>query len=86
MAKLLLGKEVTAALNERLSIRCEYLKERGVIPKLAIVRCGENPSDISYERGAIKRAEAVGVETRIIILPENISAEKLIKVIVSVFI
>lgn len=50
MAKLLLGKEVTAAMNEKLQARVAALKEKGVSPKLAIVRCGENPSDLSYER------------------------------------
>lgn len=51
MAKLLLGKEVTAAMNEKLQARVAALKEKGVSPKLAIVRCGENPSDLSYEKG-----------------------------------
>ena len=50
MAKLLLGKEVTAAMNEKLQARVAALKEKGVSPKLAIVRCGENPSDLSYEK------------------------------------
>ena len=47
MAKHLLGKEVTAAMNEKLQARVAALKEKGVSPKLAIVRCGENPSDLS---------------------------------------
>ena len=28
-----------------------------------IIRCGENPSDLAYEKGAVKKADAVGVET-----------------------
>ena len=67
MAKQLLGKEVT-----------EALKEKGIEPKLAIVRCGENPSDISYEKGAMKRAETIGVLTERILLPEDVSKEDLI--------
>ena len=46
MAKQLLGKEVTAAMNERLQARVTALKEKGVTPKLAIVRCGANPSGL----------------------------------------
>ena len=53
MAKLLLGKEVTAAMNEKLQARVAALKEKGVSPKLAIVRCGENPST---PRASIKRS------------------------------
>ena len=52
MAKLLLGKEVTDALNEKLMERTAALKEQGIIPTLAIIRCGANPSDLSYEKGA----------------------------------
>ena len=46
MAKQLLGKEVTEALNARLAARAEALKAKGITPTLAIVRCGENPSDL----------------------------------------
>ena len=38
MAKLLLGKEVTDALNEKLMERTAALKEQGIIPTLAIIR------------------------------------------------
>ena len=78
MAKQLLGKEVTAALNAKLQVRCTALAAKGIVPKLGIVRCGENPSDISYEKGAMKRAETIGVETERFLLPEDISKEDLI--------
>ena len=55
MAKQLLGKEVTDALNAKLIERANALKEKGVVPTLGIVRVGENPSDLSYEKGATKR-------------------------------
>ena len=61
MAKLLLGKEVTDALNANLQERTAALREKGVVPTLGIIRVGENPSDLSYEKGATKRAEEVGV-------------------------
>ena len=75
MAKQLLGKEVTAALNAKLQARVAELKEKGVTPKLGILRCGENPSDLSYESGATKRAELIGVE---FVLPEDVTKEALI--------
>ena len=49
MAKQLLGKEVTAALNERIKADVAALQAKGVNPTLCIIRVGENPSDISYE-------------------------------------
>ena len=59
MAKQLLGKEVTAALNERIKADVAKLEEKGVKPTLCIIRVGENDSDISYERGATKRCETI---------------------------
>ncbi len=75
MAKLLLGKEVTDALNVQLQDRTAALREKGIIPTLAIIRVGENPSDLSYEKGAAKRAEAVGVEVKKFLLPGDASKE-----------
>ena len=81
MAKLLLGKEVNAKLNARIIEQCEALKARGVNPTLAIVRCGERPDDLSYERGATKRAEALGVAVEKFLLPEDVTKEALLKTI-----
>ena len=81
MAKLLLGKEVNEKLNARIIARCEALKARGVNPTLAIVRCGERPDDLSYERGATKRAEALGVAVEKFLLPEDVSKEALLQTI-----
>ena len=61
MAKRLLGKEVTAALNERIIAQANELKAKGVEPTLCIIRVGENESDISYERGATKRCETISL-------------------------
>ena len=81
MAKLLLGKEVTDALNAELKTRSAALRGNGIVPTLAIVRLGEDASDLSYERGALKRADAVGVAVRQFILPREASAEEVLAVI-----
>ena len=71
MAELLYGKPVAEAMCEKLRVRAEALRAKGVTPKLAIIRVGEDPSDLSYERGAVNRAAMVGAEVRIIALPED---------------
>lgn len=78
MAKLLLGKAVADAIEKDLHERIEVLSQWKVMPKLAIVRCGENPSDLSYERGALKRAEQVGVAIQTVVLPEDVTREDLL--------
>ena len=81
MAKRLLGKEVNEALVAALQTRTAALREKGVVPTLGIVRLGENPSDLSYEKGATKRAEEVGVAIKNYILPEETTKEELLAVI-----
>jgi methylenetetrahydrofolate dehydrogenase (NADP+)/methenyltetrahydrofolate cyclohydrolase len=81
MAKQLLGKEVTAALNERIKAKVAELEAKGIKPTLGIIRVGENGSDISYEKGATKRCETLGVAFEKFLLPEDVSQEELLKVI-----
>ena len=61
MARLLKGKEAADALNEKLLDRSIAMCEEGTAPTLAIVRVGENGSDIAYENGAVKKAQQVAV-------------------------
>ena len=56
MALLLTGKEVSTAVKERLSQNVAALIRSGITPKLAILRVGERPDDLSYERSAMKVA------------------------------
>ncbi|MBO6130264.1 MAG: bifunctional 5,10-methylene-tetrahydrofolate dehydrogenase/5,10-methylene-tetrahydrofolate cyclohydrolase [Pseudobutyrivibrio sp.] len=72
MAELLKGKEVVDSLNIRMSQEVEELKKSGICPTLAILRVGERADDISYEKGAIKRCEKVGVDVKVFSLPEDV--------------
>ena len=81
MAKLLLGKEVTDALNANLQVRTAALREKGVVPTLGIIRVGADPSDVSYEKGATKRAELVGVEVKKFELPADATKADVLAVI-----
>lgn len=84
MAQLLLGKEVTASLNEEIRRKVAQLNEQGITPKLGIVRIGEREDDISYERGATKRCETLGVAFEKFLLPADASEEEVLKVIQAV--
>lgn len=81
MEKLMLGTEVAKAMKEALTLKTERLKEQGIVPCLAIVRVGERPDDISYERGAKKKMEGIGIECRSIVLEEAISMVRFEEVI-----
>ena len=77
MAELWKGAPAAAALTEELKTRTENLKAKGVQPCLAILRIGENPSDISYETGAMKRCAKIGIEVKQFILPADYKEEEL---------
>ena len=81
MAKQFLGKEVVAAVNSRILADVAALKEKGVTPTLGIVRVGERGDDLSYERGAVKRCETLGVAYEKFLLPADCTQEELMAVI-----
>ncbi len=65
------GAAVSAKIKEQVE---ELLtKNPGRTPKLAIVRVGERPDDLSYERGALKKMENFGLQAESFAFPEDIS-------------
>ena len=81
MAKQLLGKEVTKSLNEKIKEQVQKVKEQGMTPTLALIRVGERPDDISYEKGAVKRCETLGVAYKKYLLPADCTQEDLLDTI-----
>ena len=75
MAKLLKGKEVAESINAKSAQKAAELKENGITPTLAILRVGEKGDDISYEKGAMKRCETVGVAVKNVVLPEDVEID-----------
>ena len=73
MAELLKGKEVVAAMKERLLGQVARLEEQGIHPQMAILRCGARPDDLSYEAGASKRLAGLGIGLRVVELPEDVT-------------
>ena len=61
MGQIWKGGPVASALNQDTAQKVELLKEKGIYPALAIIRVGARPDDISYENGACRRAEALGI-------------------------
>lgn len=72
------GAEVSARIKECVAGLLGELNGR--VPKLAIVRVGERPDDLSYERGAVKKMAAFGLDSEVYAYPEDISDEEFKKV------
>ncbi|MBR2577562.1 MAG: bifunctional 5,10-methylene-tetrahydrofolate dehydrogenase/5,10-methylene-tetrahydrofolate cyclohydrolase, partial [Erysipelotrichaceae bacterium] len=77
MAELLKGKAVAEAIARRNIDDVAILKEKGVIPALALFRVGEKDEDLSYERGIDKRSAMVGIEVKKFLFPEDVEEETL---------
>lgn len=78
MALILKGSEVTKSINERISAEALGLREGGVAPTLAILRIGERPDDVAYERSAMKRMTDCAIDVRRVLLPVSISQRELL--------
>lgn len=81
MATILRGSAVADALCTALCRRVDALWDRGVMPTLALIRLGDDPSDLSYEAGIRRRADKVGVAVRRVVLPKNAEKEALLAAI-----
>lgn len=79
MATLLKGAPAAKTLTEQLQKETEALKAQGHSPCLAIVRVGAREDDLSYERGAVKRCEKVGIAVRQVILPDSVTQAELLE-------
>ncbi|MBS7303537.1 MAG: bifunctional 5,10-methylenetetrahydrofolate dehydrogenase/5,10-methenyltetrahydrofolate cyclohydrolase [Lachnospiraceae bacterium] len=71
------GMPVAKEIAGQAAIEVEKLKEKGIIPKLAVVRVGEREDDLSYERGLMKRFEAVGAVAESVVFPFDVTQEEL---------
>ena len=71
--ELLKGAPVSAAIREWAAEEIKQLQ--GSVPKLAIIRVGEKPDDMSYERSAVKKMEAFGLRVQTFVFPKDISDE-----------
>ncbi len=81
MAEILRGKVVADKIKEQMKKRIAKLNDKGLEPCLAIVRLGEDPSDLSYERGIIKSSESLGIKTVIKEEKVSLKTEELVSII-----
>ena len=76
-ARELLGAPVAREICDGLTARIAALSREGVHPRLAIVRVGERPGDLAYERGARKRMDSLGIDVRVEVVPDDVTQDGL---------
>ena len=81
MAKLINGKEVSLAVQERIRKETEALKEKGITPGLAVVIVGDDPASRTYVNNKKKACERVGVHSEEYALPATTTQEELLALV-----
>jgi methylenetetrahydrofolate dehydrogenase (NADP+)/methenyltetrahydrofolate cyclohydrolase len=81
VARLLKGKQPAAAMMTSVQHDAAMLKVHGITPTLGVIRVGERPDDIAYEKSAARRCEAAGIGIRTYCLPVDATQGALLDVI-----
>lgn len=83
MDKDLKGIEVTRKITKELTATVADLKDKGIVPTLAIVRVGNKEDDIYYQQSAVKRCNTIGIAVEEYIYDATITEEELVHEIIN---
>ncbi len=80
-ALVLDGRKAAAEIRGELRERIVRLRDRGITPKLTLIRVGEDPASIVYVRNKTKACAETGIESDLLALPEGAPAEEIARAI-----
>lgn len=75
------GKKIALEVRKSWKERVDQLKQRGILPGLAVIIVGNNPASQVYVRNKIKACHEVGIHSELIDLPEDVSEAQLLMTI-----
>lgn len=78
-AQIISGKEISEQIREELRGKVAYLKERNIVPGLGVVLVGDDPASKIYVNNKIKACEDLGLKSKAVILPAEVTEEELLK-------
>lgn len=73
------GKQIAEKIFEELKAKVKKLREKNIIPNLAIILVGNDPASKSYIRQKILTAEKIGIKTSLFQYPNSISTRSLLE-------
>jgi len=82
-ARIIDGKEIGAKIREEAKQRAAAVREKGIVPCLAVVLAGDDPASVSYVTGKEKALAEAGMESRDIRLPAAVTESELLSLIAS---
>lgn len=80
-AQIIDGKGIAVKVREQWKLRANNLKEKGILPGLAVVIVGDDPASQVYVRNKIKACHEVGLHSEMHDLPADISEAMLLETI-----
>ena len=79
MAQLIDGKAIAAEITEEMRLRAQALREKGIVPGLAVILAGNDPASEIYVRNKRRACKRAGIESRMIRLDQNVSREEILR-------
>ena len=79
MGEMMNGKKIAKETREKLKIKCDELKAKGINPKFAARMVGNDNASQIYIRNKSKACEEIGIEFEEYLLSENIEQKELIE-------
>ena len=80
-ATIIDGKQIAQDVRNEVKQKVSELKQKGIVPCLAVILVGENPASVSYVTGKQKALAEVGMKDKSMHLPESTTQEELLKII-----
>lgn len=77
MATIIDGRAYAKEINRETKQRVDRLKERGIIPKMAVILVGDDPASKIYTRTKQKKAKALGISCQLLSYPVEVSQAEL---------
>ena len=81
MAYLIDGKLISTQIKDELKAEVSCLKEKGIVPCLAVIQVGNDPASSVYVNNKKKACAYIGIESLSYELEENISQDELLAII-----
>ncbi len=78
-AEIIDGKAISLKVREQWKQRADALKEKGILPGLAVIIVGDNPASRVYVRNKVKACHEVGLHSELIELPEDTREQMLLE-------
>lgn len=77
-AEIIDGKVLSAKVKAEAALKVASLKQQGVTPRLVVFLVGEDPASSVYVRGKAKDCAECGIDSEVVILPDDTGEEELL--------